>query len=67
MKDATGALPLTKYIRVTGDINAAFVEFDFAIHDPTLYVELVLPAASIPRVLRNQSSGGNERTTASRE
>lgn len=43
MKDATGALPLTKYIRVTGDINAAFVEFDFAIHDPSLYVELVLP------------------------
>lgn len=34
---------LTKYIRVTGDLNAKFVEFDFAIHDPTLYVELVLP------------------------
>ena len=28
---------------MTGDIDAAFVEFDFAIHDPTLYVELVLP------------------------
>lgn len=43
MKDAIGTLPLKKYIRVTGDIDAAFVEFDFAIHDPTLYVELVLP------------------------
>lgn len=34
---------LTKYIRVTGDRNAKFVEFDFAIQDPTLFVELVLP------------------------
>jgi phenol hydroxylase P0 protein len=25
---------LTKYIRVTGDLNAEFIEFDFAIHDP---------------------------------
>lgn len=35
--------PLTKYIRITGERNAKFVEFDFAIHDPTLFVELVLP------------------------
>nr|WP_174505730.1 phenol hydroxylase subunit [Acinetobacter sp. Marseille-Q1620] len=34
---------LKKYIRITGDRNAKFVEFDFAIHDPTLFVELVLP------------------------
>ena len=34
---------LTKYIRITGDRHANFVEFDFAIHDPTLFVELVLP------------------------
>ncbi len=34
---------LTKYIRITGDRHAKFVEFDFAIHDPTLFVELVLP------------------------
>ena len=34
---------LTKYIRVTGDRHAKFVEFDFAIHDPTLFVELILP------------------------
>lgn len=33
----------TKYIRITGDRNAKFVEFDFAINDPTLFVELVLP------------------------
>ena len=34
---------LTKYIRITGDRNAKFIEFDFAIHDPTLFVELILP------------------------
>ncbi len=34
---------LTKYIRVTGDRHAKFVEFDFAIHDPALFVELILP------------------------
>ncbi len=34
---------LTKYIRVTGDRNGKFVEFDFAIHDPTLFIELILP------------------------
>lgn len=34
---------LTKYIRITGDRHAKFVEFDFAIQDPTLFVELVLP------------------------
>ena len=33
---------LTKYIRVTGDRNAKIVEFDFAIHDPTLFVELII-------------------------
>ncbi|MFW1689867.1 phenol hydroxylase subunit [Acinetobacter ursingii] len=33
----------TKYIRIKGDRHAKFVEFDFAINDPTLFVELVLP------------------------
>ncbi|WOE30757.1 MULTISPECIES: phenol hydroxylase subunit [unclassified Acinetobacter] len=37
---------LIKYIRITGDRHAKFVEFDFAIHDPTLFVELVLPQAA---------------------
>lgn len=34
---------LTKYIRITGERDAKFIEFDFAIDDPTLFVELVLP------------------------
>lgn len=46
MTDKRAALSpnqLTKYIRITGKHDAQFVEFDFAIHDPTLFVELVLP------------------------
>ncbi|MDY6891710.1 MAG: phenol hydroxylase subunit [Pseudomonadota bacterium] len=34
---------LTKYVRVRSQPGARFVEFDFAIGDPSLYVELVLP------------------------
>ena len=34
---------LKKYIRVRSPDDARFVEFDFAIGDPSLYVELVLP------------------------
>ena len=33
----------TYYVRVTGVRNKRFVEFDFSINDPALYVELVLP------------------------
>ncbi|WP_432696235.1 phenol hydroxylase subunit [Marinobacterium sp. YM272] len=34
---------LTKYIRVRSEPDARFVEFDFAIGDPALFVELVMP------------------------
>lgn len=34
---------LTKYIRVRTQPDARFVEFDFAINDPELFVELVMP------------------------
>lgn len=33
----------TRYVRVTGVRNKRFVEFDFSIGDPTIFVELVLP------------------------
>ena len=33
---------LTKFVRVRSSGNARFVEFDFAISDPSLFVELVL-------------------------
>lgn len=31
------------YVRVTGVRDEQFVEFEFAVGDPTLYIELVLP------------------------
>lgn len=34
---------LIKYIRVRSEDGARFVEFDFAIGDPSLFVELVMP------------------------
>ena len=34
---------LIKYVRVRSDPDAKFVEFDFAIGDPNLYVELIMP------------------------
>lgn len=37
---------LKRYVRVRRLINDNFVEFDFAIDDPSLYVELVLPKAA---------------------
>lgn len=36
---------LKKYIRVRSEPNARFVEFDFAINDPALFVELIMPQA----------------------
>ncbi|MCY1368596.1 Phenol hydroxylase subunit [compost metagenome] len=34
---------LTRYVRVRSEPDARFVEFDFAIASPDLFVELVLP------------------------
>lgn len=34
---------LTRYIRVRSSLSEKFVEFDFAIGHPELFVELVLP------------------------
>jgi len=34
---------LIKYIRVRSAAGARFVEFDFAIGDPSLFVELIMP------------------------
>ncbi len=32
-----------KYVRITGIKNDKYVEFDFSIDDPEIFVELVLP------------------------
>ena len=34
---------MKRYVRVRNVIDNKFIEFDFAIGDPSLYVELVLP------------------------
>lgn len=33
----------TRYVRVTGEKRGGFVEFQFAIGDPALYLEMILP------------------------
>ena len=44
MTDRPGRrLDQRRYVRVTGTRREQFVEFDFAIGDPSLAVELVLP------------------------
>ncbi len=46
---------LTRYVRKRRVLNKQFVEFDFAIGDPSLYVELVLPLAAFEQFCeRNQ-------------
>ena len=42
----SNATVLTRYVRVKRIIKNTFVEFDFAVGDPSLYVELVLPKAA---------------------
>ncbi len=37
---------LMKYIRVRNNLDDRFVEFDFAIGDPHLFVELIMPPAA---------------------
>ncbi len=37
---------LPRYVRIRDVIDDRFIEFDFAIGEPSLYVELVLPKAA---------------------
>ncbi len=47
MTQATSSLEqMPHYVRVRSEPDAAFVEFDFAIGYPDLFVELVLPQAA---------------------
>ncbi|MCY0965503.1 phenol hydroxylase subunit [Parathalassolituus penaei] len=43
----------TRYIRIRSPENARFVEFDFAIGDPSLFVELIMPPAVFAVFCRN--------------
>lgn len=52
-KSAPTLPSLTKYIRVRSAANARFVEFDFAIGDPSLFVELIMPPAAFEQFCQN--------------
>ncbi len=43
VKRETMAATPACYVRITGVRGNGFIEFDFSIGDPTLYVELILP------------------------
>ncbi|MGD9600938.1 MAG: phenol hydroxylase subunit [Gammaproteobacteria bacterium] len=36
----------TRFVRITGEARGGFVEFQFSIGDPTLYLEMILPRAA---------------------
>ena len=44
---------LARYVRVRDIIDDRFVEFDFAIGEPSLYVELVLPKKAFEAFCRH--------------
>lgn len=48
--------PLQKYVRVRSEPDAKFVMFDFAIGDPSLYVELVLPPQAFKAFCENNQT-----------
>lgn len=43
MTPTAATVGLVKYIRIRSAPDARFVEFDFAINDPSLFVELIMP------------------------
>ncbi|MGE7994056.1 phenol hydroxylase subunit [Pseudomonas sp. NPDC089554] len=45
---------MPRYIRIRSEPEAPYVEFDFAIGYPELYVELVLPAEAFQQFCRQQ-------------
>ena len=49
----TGVDGLKKYIRVRSEPGARFVEFDFAIEDPSLFVELIMPPTAFEAFCKN--------------
>lgn len=46
---------LTKYVRVRSEPDARFVEFDFAIGDPSLFVELVMPRSAFEQFCKSNN------------
>ena len=56
--------PVRKFVRVTGCRAKDFIEFDFAVGTPDLFIELILPEASFAEFCRHNDvvllpSGGD--------
>ena len=51
--DAGEFSQLIRYVRVRQVVDDKFIEFDFAIGDPSLYVELVLPKEAFETFCRH--------------
>lgn len=59
--------PNRKFVRVTGCRPKDFIEFDFAVGSPDLFVELILPQAAFAEFCRHNEavllpSGGDGET-----
>lgn len=46
--------PMKRFVRLTGKRDDGFVEFEFAIGDPELCVELIMPPAAYEEFCRQQ-------------
>lgn len=45
---------MTRFVRLTRRRDGGFIEFDFAIGDPEIFVELVMPRAAYEEFCRHQ-------------
>ena len=48
--------PARRFVRVTGVNAHGFIEFEFAVGGPELFVELMLPAAAFDAFCRTQNA-----------
>ena len=51
--ESTAVRDMTRYVRIRQVVDDKFIEFDFAIGDPSLYVELVLPREAFDTFCRH--------------
>jgi len=50
---ASSPSEMTHYVRIRRVVKDEFIEFDFAIGDPSLYVELILPKSAFESFCRH--------------
>ena len=54
MSDTTGFDPAKRYVRITTTRADGMVEFEFAVGEPQLFVEMLLPALEFAQFCRDQ-------------